>query len=126
MITVIAGSRSIEDYSILLTAINRCPFVVTEVVSGRARGVDTLGERYAKENGLPLHLFPADWKKFGNRAGPIRNGQMADFAEAVICVWDGLSTGTKNMIKQATDRGLHVYVYRTDQESNDLLEFVQS
>ena len=124
MKVVIAGSRDIVDYDVLLKAIELCPFEITEVVSGRARGVDTLGERYAEEHHLKLHLFPADWKKFGNRAGPIRNGQMADFADAVLCAWDGKSTGTKNMMKQATDRGLPLYVYRTDQESPDLLDFI--
>ena len=124
MKVVIAGSRDIVDYDVLLKAIELCPFEIAEVVSGRARGVDTLGERYAKEHHLKLHLFPADWKKFGNRAGPIRNGQMADFADAVLCVWDGKSTGTRNMMKQATDRALPLYVYRTDQESPDLLDFI--
>ena len=91
MKVVIAGSRDITDYGILLKAIKECPFEITEVISGCARGVDTLGEKYAEEYGLKLHLFPADWKKYRNAAGPIRNAQMADFADAVLCVWDGKS-----------------------------------
>jgi hypothetical protein len=72
MKVVIAGSRDITDYDVLLKAIKECPFQITEVISGRARGVDTLGEKYAEDCGLKLHLFPADWKKYRNAAGPIR------------------------------------------------------
>ena len=70
MKVVIAGSRDITDYDILLKAIKECPFQITEVISGCARGVDTLGEKYAEEYGLKLHLFPADWKNIGMQPDP--------------------------------------------------------
>ena len=72
MKVVIAGSRDITDYDILLKAIKECPFEITEVISGRARGVDTLSEQFAEDYGLKLHPFPADWKRLRNAAGPIR------------------------------------------------------
>ena len=124
MKVVIAGSRDITDYDILLKAIKECPFQITEVISGRARGVDTLGEKYAEDYGLKLHLFPADWKRLGNAAGPIRNAQMADFADAVLCVWDGKSPGTKDMMNQARKRGLPLYVFKVDPDTPDLREFI--
>ena len=124
MKVVIAGSRDIIDYSILLKAIKGCPFQITEVISGRARGVDTLGEKYAEDYGLKLHLFPADWKKYRNAAGPIRNAQMADLADAVLCVWDGVSSGTKDMMNQAKKRGLPLYVFKVDPDTPDLREFI--
>jgi len=124
MKVVIAGSRDITDYGILLKAIKECPFQITEVISGRARGVDTLGEKYAEDCGLKLHLFPADWKKYRNAAGPIRNAQMADFADAVLCVWDGVSSGTKDMMNQAKKRGLPLYVFKVDPDTPDLREFI--
>ena len=124
MKVVIAGSRDITDYDILLKAIKECPFQITEVISGRARGVDTLGEKFAEDYGLKLHLFPADWKRLRNAAGPIRNAQMADFADAVLCVWDGVSSGTKDIMKQAKKRGLPLYVFKVDPDSPDLREFI--
>lgn len=124
MKVVIAGSRDITDYGILLKAIKECPFEITEVISGRARGVDTLGEKYAEDCSLKLHLFPADWKKYRNAAGPIRNAQMAEVADAVLCVWDGVSPGTKDMMNQARKRGLPLYVFKVDPDTPDLREFI--
>ena len=124
MKVVIAGSRDITDYDILLKAIKECPFQITEVISGRARGVDTLGEKYAEDYGLKLHPFPADWKRLRNAAGPIRNAQMADFADAVLCVWDGKSPGTKDMMNQARTRGLPLYVFKVDPDTPNLREFI--
>ena len=111
MKTIIAGSREITDYAVLLQAIKGCPFPITSVVSGCARGVDTLGEQYAQENNLKLYKFPADWSTYGKRAGYIRNAEMADNAEALLAIWDGESRGTKHMIDIAREKGLEVYVY---------------
>jgi len=71
-----------------------------------------------------LHLFPADWKKYRNAAGPIRNAQMAEVADAVLCVWDGKSSGTKDMMNQARKRGLPLYVFKVDPDTPDLREFI--
>lgn len=111
MKTIIAGSRGITDYAVLLQAIKCCPFPITSVVSGCARGIDTLGEQYAQENSLKLYKFPADWSTYGRRAGYLRNAQMADNAEALLAIWDGESRGTKHMIDIAREKGLEVYVY---------------
>ncbi len=92
-----------------------------EIVSGHARGADSLGEEYAKENNLKLTIFPAEWKKYGRAAGPIRNRQMLQYAEeekpVVIAFWDGQSRGTKNMINQAEKVGAEVHIVRYGQDS---------
>jgi hypothetical protein len=88
--TIIAGSRNIVEYQALLDAIEASGFEITEVVSGGARGVDSLGERYAKEKGISLKIFPADWESHGRKAGIMRNTEMAHYADALIAVWDGL------------------------------------
>ena len=82
---IIAGSRTIKDYQWLCDAIERSGYTdITEVVSGKEpNGVDALGERWAKEHGIPVKEFPADWN-LGLRGGPIRNGQMAKYADAVL------------------------------------------
>lgn len=114
MKTIIAGSRGIADYAVLLQAIKCCPFPITSVVSGCARGIDTLGEQYAQENSLKLYKFPADWSTYGRRAGYLRNAQMAENADALLAIWDGESRGTKHMIDTAREKGLEVYVYMVE------------
>lgn len=115
MKTIIAGGRTITDYSLVLSALGESGFQPTEIVSGMASGVDTLAIRYAIEQDLPLKEFPADWTTHKRAAGPIRNRQMAEYADALVAIWDGESKGTKNMIETATKLGLKVYVKRTDQ-----------
>jgi len=115
MKTIIAGGRNITNYSLVLSALRESEFIPTEIVSGIAPGVDTLAIQYARENNLPLREFHADWNKHKKAAGPIRNRQMAEYADALIAIWDGESRGTKNMIEEATKRGLRVYVKRTDE-----------
>ena len=85
---------------------------VTEVVSGTARGVDSLGEQWAKTQNIPIKRFPADWNTHGRAAGHIRNAEMANYAEALVALWDGQSRGTKNMIASAQKKGLKVFVFR--------------
>lgn len=114
MKTIIAGGRDILDYTLVLNAIRESKFDITEVVSGMAKGVDTMAVQYANENDLVITPFFADWNTHGRAAGPIRNRKMAEYGEALIAIWDGESRGTKNMIEEATKRGLKVYVYRVE------------
>ena len=64
MITIVAGSRSITNYEIVKEAIEKSGFDIISIVSGGARGVDSLGERYARENGIELKQFPANEEDF--------------------------------------------------------------
>ena len=112
---IIAGSRyGIWPFAVKL-AINESEFKIDEVVSGTAIGVDQLGEQWAKEHGVPVARFPANWDSFGKGAGYIRNKQMADYADALIAIWDGKSRGTEHMIKTMEALGKPVYVYKTSQ-----------
>ena len=110
MKVIIAGGRDIHDYQLVLDAIEEANIRIDVVVSGGAKGVDALGERYADEMNLTLHVYPADWARNGRAAGPLRNAKMAEHADALIAIWDGKSRGTKNMIETARKRGLVVYV----------------
>jgi hypothetical protein len=110
MKVIIAGSRTIRDYELVKQAIKESGFEITEVVCGTANGVDSLGERYAKENGIKLSYFYPDWKGQGKLAGHKRNEQMAHYSEALVAIWDGDSRGTKHMIEYANKKGLKVYV----------------
>ena len=112
---IIAGSRGFSNYKLLKET---CDKYLREkkkthnviVVSGHARGADSLGEKYASDEDLDLEIYPADWKKYGKSAGFMRNEQMADIADAVIAFWNGESHGTKHMIDIAEEKGLNVKV----------------
>lgn len=110
MKTIIAGSRTITDLSLLEDVIKESGFNITEVVCGGARGVDELGRKWA-ENKVPVKLFAANWNVFGKRAGYIRNVEMADYAEALILLWDGRSKGSKHMLDIADKKGLKIYLH---------------
>lgn len=112
MKTIIAGSRTVTDITEVRMAMIDCGWTVTEVVSGAAHGVDQLGEQWARENGIPIKLFPAEWGTLGKSAGFVRNVDMADYADALVAVWDGNSRGTAHMIRTAKNYKRHVYVHR--------------
>lgn len=112
MKTIIAGSRGIVSPYVVAEAVRKSGFTVTEVVSGTARGVDQLGEHWAQRQRIPVKPFPADWDRHGRAAGYVRNQQMAQYADALIAIWDGVSRGTKHMIDIAKDKGLKVFVYQ--------------
>jgi hypothetical protein len=82
------------------------------VISGTAKGADTLGERYAIENDFELLKYPADWEQFGKSAGYKRNQQMAEIADGVIAFWDGKSKGTNHMINIANEKKIRVVVVK--------------
>ncbi len=110
MKTIVAGSRLIRSYKDVEAAINESGFHITEIVSGLANGPDTFGIEWAFRNGVKVKKFPAEWHKYGNGAGYRRNKQMAEYADALIAVWDGKSSGTKHMIEDAKKKGLQVFV----------------
>jgi len=134
MKVIIAGSRSIEDYSsirhILNETFRRYSMVPSEIVSGKAkRGIDAFGERWAYENGIPVTSFPAAWddltapgaviktnkfgKKYNVKAGFDRNQEMAEYGNVLIAIWDGVSSGTGDMVERAKKQGLIVFIYNT-------------
>lgn len=121
MKTIIAGSRTCNNIKYVYDAVSKCGWNITEVISGTARGADTLGEEWAKENGIPIRRFPANWNKYGKAAGHIRNSQMADVADALIAIWDGKSRGTEDMIYIAKICRLKVFVYRFEDALQDSL-----
>jgi hypothetical protein len=109
---IIAGSRTIElpehEIASYLDDFTNLP-KIKEVVCGGATGVDECGKKYAKEYCLPVLTFLADWDRHGKGAGPIRNKQMADYADALLLIWDGESKGSANM--KATMEKLKKPVY---------------
>jgi len=110
MKVIIAGSRSIANPLAITVAVGLAKFELTEIVSGGARGVDDLGEFFAKRRGIPVKRFIPAWHAHGKRAGFLRNIDMAHYADALIAIWDGKSPGTKHMIETMQALQKPVYI----------------
>ena len=126
MKTIVAGSRKGADYNTVLQAMQDAPWDINTVISGTAKGVDTLGEQVAKNYGIPVKRYPADWRNldvpgvvvkhniygaYNAIAGHQRNTLMAENADALVAIWDGKSKGTKNMIDTAKTKNLKIYIH---------------
>ncbi len=105
----IVGSRDFDDYEFLKKMIQYHP--CTQIISGGARGADTLAKRYAVEHGIPLREFIPDWDTFGKSAGFRRNEQIVKACDELVALWDGISRGTKHSIDLADKAGKPVYKY---------------
>ncbi len=123
---IIAGSRSITPTTYELEVIvEHFGIEPTLVICGGAKGVDIAGEIYAHKNNIPVKLFEPDWddidhpdavvkvnsrgKKYNAVAGHWRNQRMADAADALLLIWDGKSTGSKDMKRRAKAAGLKIF-----------------
>lgn len=110
---IIAGGRTFNDYDLLVEScdrllINKHPNI--EIVNGGANGADRLGGKYAIQKGYKMKKFTADWDNLGKSAGYHRNKEMAEYADAAIIFWNGISKGAKHMIDLATEEGIQTKV----------------
>jgi len=108
MKVAVIGSRGFNDYELVKTTLS--PFTITLLVSGGAKGADSLGERYANENNIETLIFKPDWKKHGPAAGPLRNTDIVNNADTIIAFWDGESKGTKDSITKAEKLGKNIII----------------
>jgi len=126
---IIAGSRGATTYDLIIKAMkyfNLHGDDIDEVVSGTAKGADTLGEEWAANNDIKVKQFPAEWSnlnakpcsirenqygKYNAMAGLNRNKEMAVYADCLLAIWDGESRGTLNMIETMENMGKTVHVW---------------
>jgi len=116
---VVAGGRDFIDYNLLsktlddvIIKLKAKGYEEISICSGKARGADSLGEKYAEANNITVNSMPAQWEKFGKSAGYIRNEEMAKCGKLVIAFWDGYSRGTKHMIDLAHKYKRNILVFR--------------
>ena len=122
---LIAGSREYDDYGEAKEYLDRfimenCEGDFVVIISGGCRGADAIGEEYARQNGIEVLRYPAEWGRYGRAAGPKRNRQMADECDVAVCFWDGESKGTKSLIDYMNKIGKPTYIIQTqiDRQSN--------
>ena len=99
---LVCGSRTIDNYNYISNCLDEIlqeyEFLLSEIIEGNAEGVDKLSGLWAKEHNIKLTIMPAEWKKYGKKAGFIRNKEMVDLCDGGIAIWDGNSRGTKMTI----------------------------
>lgn len=121
MRVIVCGSRTYGRSDVIRARVRQLP-ADTLVIVGRARGADTVAEREAMLCGLTIDARPADWQRYGRRAGWLRNAEMLDVLLAgasddtrvVIAFWDGSSRGTAGMLRLAQSAGVEVEVWTPD------------
>jgi len=116
MKVAIIGGRDFENYELLKFKLLPYRASITKIISGGAKGADSLGELYAKEHNIPTKVFHAEWtlfeepcvvkvndkgQKYNALAGFNRNSDIIKNADFIICFWDGKSKGTKDSIGKA-------------------------
>lgn len=122
--TVIAGSRCYTEADLpFFTQILDEVFAVLGepqfIISGKARGADTLGELYAESRDIAVIEMPAEWDKYGKSAGHRRNKEMAVEGNSLVAFWDGESRGTQSMIKYAKEQN-HDFVVVINTKLNEV------
>jgi len=112
MKVAVVGSRNFNDYVRVKKAIDVIQSYVNIecIVSGGAKGADSLGAKYADENNIEKLIFLPEWNKYGRSAGFKRNKLIIEACDFCIAFWDGKSKGTKHSIDLAKklNKGLKI------------------
>lgn len=112
---LVAGSRTISSTNAIYKVLNE---YVEEhgdklsIISGGAKGVDTVAAEFAKSQNIPFTEVPADWDKHGRAAGFIRNKEMWEMADEGVVFWDGVSKGTAHSFKLSEQMNKKLRVFR--------------
>lgn len=114
----VVGSRTFHNYSFMQLVLNRVTLNVMEqpltIISGGAKGADSLAKQYCEAVGIQIIEILPDWNKYGKSAGPIRNKEIVERSDYIIAFWDGKSRGTKYTIDMAERVGKKVFIYWKD------------
>ena len=119
----IIGSRSITDISIekfIDEYAKKSSGGITEIVSGGAKGIDTLARELANRRGIRLTEFLPDYRRFGRGAPLKRNESIAEYADCAIAFWDGRSSGTAHTVKLFEGLGKPVKIILITPNENNI------
>lgn len=118
----VVGSRTFNNYNVLKIVLDqlRTQYNITTIVSGGANGADNLAERYADEKGIQKDIYPAEWSKYGKRAGFMRNQTIWDNSDMGVAFWDGQSKGTAHSFEISKRQNKILFIF--DYSKNDFYE----
>ena len=113
MKVLVSGSRYYRDYHKILSVVKSLD--IDLLIAGGCRGADTLAVRAARQCGIMFIEYPADWKRFGKSAGPIRNGHMLKMEkpDLVLFFHEDLSCskGTADMLSKVLKAGIPYKIF---------------
>lgn len=113
-VLLVAGAREFNCYlsfKSVMTAVEREIGIPTKIISGGATGVDTMAKTYALEKSIAFEEYPADWKQYGKKAGPLRNSKMIKLADVVVALPSPNSIGTYDTIRKAERAKKQLFVF---------------
>lgn len=104
---MISGSRSIKNLKMIFDELEKIYAAHPDIIliSGGAKGVDSIAEEWGRFRKLPIEQHKPDWAKYGKGAGIVRNKEMVLAADFVLIFWDGESKGTKSVIDFCEKQG---------------------
>jgi hypothetical protein len=111
----IIGSRNFDDYDLLEESILEIVKLedIDAIISGGARGADTLAEKFAVKHNKIKVIFKPNWIRYRSQAGFLRNTDIVETSDILIAFWDGKSSGTKDSISKAEKRNIPLYIIKT-------------
>ena len=113
---MIAGSRSINNFDLE----KYIPNEVDMIISGGAKGIDAIAEKYADRHKLSKLVLRPKYNLYGKAAPLKRNDEMIDMADCILVIWDGKSKGTSYTIKCAEKKNKQVNLVVVDKEKQGL------
>lgn len=110
MKVIICGGRDYINATHLFAYLDKfhALFPIDELIEGGAKGADQLAFQWASANNVKVIEVPANWSKFGKKAGPLRNQEMLDLCPGAVIAFPG-NTGTAHMTSIARKAGIKVY-----------------
>lgn len=98
---LVVGGRDFKDKAVLKQILSNIPCCFA-LISGGAKGADTLAEKWAKKNNIKTIIIKPNYAKHGSKKAPhIRNQKLVNMSDRVIAFWNGKSRGTKSTIDKA-------------------------
>jgi hypothetical protein len=109
----VVGSRDFDDFSLFVKIMDRLRYnkEIDAIITGGARGVDSMAEHYAEVNSIPVIVHEAQWDKYGKGAGYIRNKLIWDDSDFGLAIWDGVSKGTKHSFDLAKKQNKQILIF---------------
>ena len=101
---LVVGSRNIDEFDL-------SPYIPKEttlIISGGAKGIDAIAEKYADEHKISKLILLPQYNLYGKSAPIKRNETMVNIADTVIIVWDGNSRGTKSTLQYSKKKNKNI------------------
>lgn len=121
MIAIFCGDRNWNNFQVIEKTIES--FCITKMIEGDCRGADKISGWLGRKKGIEVIREPADWTKYGPRAGPIRNRKMLTYKpDITIAFHDNIeqSKGTKDMINASLKANVKVFLIHSNGVCNKI------